>query len=147
MVKFSRSQVLSVLPGLGDVEIRVRGEASGVWFSGVDTVRVLLASLKVTSFGMEVPRGPIFTVLGDDVYDGGARIGFEIPESGDVTLSIYNVEGRLIRRLIEGRLEANTYVADWDGRDDGGSKVAGGVYFLRLDTEKETATGKAVLVR
>jgi hypothetical protein len=97
--------------------------------------------------GPGVPREHLFSVLGDDVSNGGARIGFEISDPGAVTLSIYNVEGRLIRRLIDAHLVPDTYVADWDGRDDGGAKVAGGVYFLRLETEKEAATGKAVIIR
>jgi hypothetical protein len=100
---------------------------------------------------MGVDGGPseerVLSVLGEGVPGGTARIRFEVFKPGDVTLSIYSVGGRLIRRLVDGPLQPNTYLVDWDGLDDGGAKAASGVYFLRLDTEYETSTGKAIIAR
>jgi predicted outer membrane repeat protein len=149
MVKFSRSDVMAVLNGLGEVEVRVSGDVSGVSFAGTDTVRVLLADLKAKpafiSNGQATEHA--LGVLGGGGPGGSSEIRFEVPEPGFVKLSIYNVEGRLVRRLVESPLEANTYVVDWNGLDEAGSRVAGGVYFLRLESGNEVVTGKAVIVR
>jgi hypothetical protein len=53
----------------------------------------------------------------------------------------------LVRTLVDERLEAGTYVVAWDCMDRYGTRVAGGVYFLRLETGDEAVTGKAVVVR
>jgi subtilisin family serine protease len=64
-----------------------------------------------------------------------------------VRLSVHDVQGRLVRVLQEGVPGDGERVASWDGRDDGGSRVTPGVYFLRLRAGAETKTAKAVLVR
>jgi hypothetical protein len=49
----------------------------------------------------------------------------------DVQIGIYDVAGRLVRRLVNGFQAAGRYTAVWDGRSDGGVSVTQGVYFLR----------------
>ena len=149
MVKFSRGAVLSVLAGFGEMELRVSGQVSGTSFAGADSVTVLVGEIKALKMADEPEVGPRhgIAVLGGGVPGGSSEIRFEVLEPGLVTLSIYNVEGRLVRRLVESPMEPNTYVVDWNGLGDNGARVAGGVYFLRLETGNETVTGKAVIVR
>ncbi|MBM3242513.1 hypothetical protein FJZ31_40145 [Candidatus Poribacteria bacterium] len=71
-------------------------------------------------------------------------IPFELAKDADVTISIYNVKGQLIRVLNLGNQKAGVYVSKdkatyWDGRDNFGEKVANGVYFYTLQVEP---TGK-----
>ena len=149
MVKFPRSRVMAVLAGFGDIEVRVSGEISGLLFVGADTVRVLCANLKAkpAASGAGEPRECVLSVSGGSLPGAASEISFEVSEPGIVTLSIYSVQGRLVRRLVNEPMEANTYLVDWNGLDDGGARVAGGVYFLRLETGNEVATGKAIIVR
>ena len=49
----------------------------------------------------------------------------------DVQVGIYDVAGRLVRRLVNTFQTAGRYTAVWDGRSDGGVSVTQGVYFLR----------------
>lgn len=149
MVKFSRSDVLAVLAGFGEIEVRVSGEVSGLSFAGVDTVRVLYANLRAKPIpsGAGGARERVLGLSGGGLPGGSSEIRFEVPESGVVTLSIYDVQGRLVRRLVDEPMEPNTYVVDWNGLDAAGARVAGGVYFLRLESGNEAVTGKAVIVR
>jgi len=149
MVKFPRSAVMSSLQGFGEMEVHVSGEASGLSFVGVDTVRVLYADLKAkpAASGNDGPWKRALGLSGGSVSGGSAEVRFEVPGPGFVTLSIYDVQGRLVRRLVDEPMEANTYIIDWNGMDDAGARVAGGVYFLRLETGDESVTGKAVIVR
>ena len=50
-----------------------------------------------------------------------------------VNLRVYDVAGRLVSTLVNQELPAGPQTATWDGRDDGGQKVAAGVYFLPDD--------------
>ncbi len=64
-----------------------------------------------------------------------------------VQLSIYDVEGRLVRSLIDAKLPPGEFEARWDGRTNGGGQAAAGVYFYRLATPEVTETKKMVLLK
>jgi flagellar hook assembly protein FlgD len=49
-----------------------------------------------------------------------------------VDLSVYDVQGRLMRRLVHGSQPPGRKLADWDGRDQAGQPVASGIYMIRL---------------
>ncbi len=78
---------------------------------------------------------------------GSTSLGFSLPREADVRLKVYDVAGRLVRTLVEGRVSAGEGVKIWDGRDDGGLPAADGVYFYRLETGAEILTRKLILVR
>jgi flagellar hook assembly protein FlgD len=80
------------------------------------------------------------------VHDS-TRIEFALPRSGTVTLRIYDVAGRCVRKLFAGSLPWGTRQLIWNGRDDGGRDVANGVYFYRLEAGGEVRTRKLLLVR
>jgi hypothetical protein len=68
-------------------------------------------------------------------FNPGTRIEFRIPEQSNVTLSVFDVLGRHVKTLVNGRLPASggaAYFALWDGTDEGGVNVASGVYFCRM---------------
>ncbi len=62
---------------------------------------------------------------------------FQLPKDTDVTIEIYNLNGKLVRILSLGMLPAGYYderanAAYWDGRTNTGEKCASGIYFYRL---------------
>jgi len=74
-------------------------------------------------------------------------IRFQIPDFSKVSLKIYDISGRLVRILIDGKLDAGYHTVRWDGRDERGKKVGGGIYFCRFTDGKFTDTRKMVLLR
>jgi hypothetical protein len=66
---------------------------------------------------------------------------------GKVSLRIYDVEGRLVRTLFDGRCETGLWTEVWDGRDDLHRAVAAGVYLLRMGAPGFTADRKLALVK
>jgi len=75
-------------------------------------------------------------------------IAYEVPTAGaDVEISIYDVAGRLVRRLVDGRRDAGSYRVQWNGVDGNGAHVASGVYFYRMRSGTFSATRKMVLLK
>jgi hypothetical protein len=75
-------------------------------------------------------------------------IRYEIPVSGaDVSITIYDVAGRLVRELVNGHRDAGTWSAQWNGDDDRGRRVASGVYFYRMRAGSFVETKKMVLLK
>jgi hypothetical protein len=61
----------------------------------------------------------------------GTFVRFEVSEADAATeLVVYDVTGRVVRRLVDGPLPAGTYNRAWDGRDTAGHRVAAGAYLL-----------------
>jgi len=75
-------------------------------------------------------------------------IRYDVPVRGNVDLAVYDVAGRLVRTLITGESHGpGTYGLPWDGRNDRGEEVAGGVYFARVQTANDAASAKMVLLK
>ena len=55
-----------------------------------------------------------------------------LSQAGPVSLTIYSLDGRRVRTLMEETREAGEYHLTWDGRDAQGGAAAPGVYFVRL---------------
>ncbi len=78
---------------------------------------------------------------------------FNLPKSGRVNLEVYTRAGELVRRLITNRhYDFGIHYYPWDGRNDGGSRLAPGVYiyvfdFYADDGEHKTVKKKAVIIK
>jgi len=62
-------------------------------------------------------------------------------------LTVYDVRGRLVRRLLDAPLGHGDHSVDWDGLDGAGLPVASGCYLLALDVGGRVYRGKAVVIR
>jgi hypothetical protein len=76
-----------------------------------------------------------------------AKITFGVNRSGKVTLDVYNVAGRRVRRLVQSNMPVGLHHAAWDGRDARGNMVALGIYLVRLETTGQSLAHKLVMVR
>ena len=74
-------------------------------------------------------------------------IRYEIAEAGHISISVYDLAGRIVSTLVDQNLAGGTYTATWNGKDSGGQLVPNGVYFYRLKSGSFTATDKTVLIR
>ena len=75
-------------------------------------------------------------------------VRYEVPPpGGPVNVAIYNVQGKLIRTLVDGTRSAGVYRLQWDGIDRRGNQVASGVYFLRMQAVGFENVKKIVLVK
>ncbi|MCP4567700.1 MAG: T9SS type A sorting domain-containing protein [FCB group bacterium] len=74
-------------------------------------------------------------------------IGFSLDRSEHVSLTVYNILGRVVDVLLDELSMAGEHEVVWDGTDRYGSTVASGIYFYRLIAADRTETRKMVLVR
>ena len=61
------------------------------------------------------------------------RIQFVLDRDTQVSLRVFDVQGRAVRTLLNSYVSAGAKVIGWDGKDDGGRSLASGTYFLRLE--------------
>ena len=80
-------------------------------------------------------------------FRGETTIRFDIAAAVRAELVVYNLRGQPVRRLLRRDLQPGYYARVWDGRGDGGRKVASGVYFYRLRAGAFVAAGRVLLLR
>ncbi len=81
-------------------------------------------------------------------FNPSTTIEYGLPQDSPVALSIYDILGQRVRRLVrEDRQAAGLYTVGWDGRDQAGHPVSTGLYFFRLDAGSFTQTQKMTLLK
>ena len=74
-------------------------------------------------------------------------IHYALPSAGPVRLRLYDVQGRLVRTLVDGVQASGPQEVTWDGRDRSGRPMASGTYFARLEQGVQHQVKSLVLVR
>jgi subtilisin family serine protease len=74
-------------------------------------------------------------------------VHFSLPATQSARLNVYDVQGRLVRQLLDEVRPAGANQVNWDGRDQSGRGVASGTYFARLVSGGQTSVKAMVLVR
>jgi flagellar hook assembly protein FlgD len=80
-------------------------------------------------------------------FNSSTEIEFALPQSGPVTLVIYDIQGREVRRLLDSDIEAGSHSVIWDGYDNSNEHVASGIYFYRLISDGASQTNRMTLLR
>jgi hypothetical protein len=81
-------------------------------------------------------------------FNSGTTIRFELPKGLEVTLAVYDVNGRLMRNLISGeRYEAGAYWMDWNGTDSRSRTMPSGVYLVRMESGVTVKIHRCMLVK
>ena len=75
-------------------------------------------------------------------FNPTTKIKFDIPKSGIVKLTVYDILGREVSRLVNSELIAGRYEMEWNA-----GNYASGMYFYRLETEGFVETKKMMLVK
>jgi hypothetical protein len=120
---------------------RMDNEDLSVWVALVDIP---------TGIDVAAPGGVSSSVLRQNYpnpFNPTTEIVFELRQRTDVELTIYDVEGRRVRTLVDRVVATGPCRVTWDGRDAGGNPVSSGVYFYTLHTPTETLTRKMTLLK
>ena len=81
-------------------------------------------------------------------FNPKTTIKYELPNSGDISLKIYNVTGQLVKTLVDNHKEAGYHTIEWNGDDENGRSVASGIYIYRLiNNEGIVNTKKMIMVK
>jgi hypothetical protein len=82
-------------------------------------------------------------------FNPSTTIAFDVPGPGQtpVTLTIYDLEGRVVTRLLNRAFPAGRHAVTWDGRGEAGQPQATGVYFYRMAIGDFTQARKITLLK
>jgi len=144
--------------GPGDLGDLLGTEVGGIWaLHVVDHAGADVGTLQSWGLNLQVPdqltaaaTPPVVTRLAGNhpnPFNPRTTLAFATARTGPVQLLLYDLRGRLVRRLVDGDLPAGHHEVIWDGRDGQGREQASGVYLARFVADQVVQEHKLVLVR
>jgi hypothetical protein len=145
----------TTLPGAGDlIAIRFRarpgrlhGSATALQFvddlAGASSVAVSLENTIATP----MPSQVVLHQNSPNPFNPETMIRFELPKAMRVTVTVFDVNGRLVKQLLDEQRSAGSSTVEWNGTDAQGRTVATGVYFCVLDAGGTRYQHKMVLLK
>jgi hypothetical protein len=92
------------------------------------------------------PAGePVLLAISPNPFATSARIEFSLPLACEVSLALYDLQGRLVSSLIQGYTAQGSHSVVWDGLDSRGCQASPGIYFIRLGAGGAVQNRKMVL--
>ena len=79
-------------------------------------------------------------------FNPRTTICYDLPESCQLSLKIFNIRGQLVRTLIGNEQVAGMHSVVWDGRGQNGNIVSSGVYLCRLVVEDQFIETKKMIL-
>jgi hypothetical protein len=80
-------------------------------------------------------------------FTNAITVGFGMPMAGMAELVAFDIQGRAVRHLVNGLVDAGWRKVTWDGRDDAGKSLAPGAYVIRLSVGDRVITRSVRMVR
>ena len=80
-------------------------------------------------------------------FNPSTTITYVLKNESDVTLKVYNVLGQAVRTLVSERQTTGLKSLVWNGNNDGGNSVSGGVYIYRIEADDFVQSKKMVLIK
>jgi hypothetical protein len=97
---------------------------------------------------VELPPPPMFGLrIHPNPFNPSTTISFTLEREGPVVVDVFDLTGRRIRRLADGRYPVGDYALEWDGCHDDGRSAPSGSYMLRIMTEYGRRSQGVVLIR
>ena len=94
-----------------------------------------------------LPAKPVLLTNTPNPFNPATEIKFELPASQTVRLEVVDINGKVVRTLLNGNLDAGVHSVRWDGKDTNGNDMPSGIYFYWLITEGGSVSHKMMLVR
>jgi len=80
-------------------------------------------------------------------FNPSTSIRYSLCNSGRVSIKIYDIRGQLVKDLMDANQTAGDHVLVWNGTNNNDTKVASGVYFVRMSTAGTHSTQKILLMK
>ena len=80
-------------------------------------------------------------------FNPTTNISYYLPQQGKVRLTVYNILGKEVKRLVNQIKSSGRHTVAWDGTNNNGEKVSSGLYLYQLSSENFVRTKKMLLLK
>ncbi len=95
-----------------------------------------------TNIGHQMPQQSALVENYPNPFNASTEIRYQVPQTGHVSLDVFNITGQLVERLVDREQTLGQYTVDWNA-----ANLPSGIYLVRLQAGQEMAVAKMALVR
>ena len=99
------------------------------------------------SLTVTAPKSFVLNQNYPNPFNPSTTITFALPEATEIQLSIYNMQGQMVKTLIAGQMEAGHHAIVWTADDASGAQVSTGMYIYRIRAGQFVATRRLLLLK
>ncbi|MCX7878700.1 MAG: M14 family zinc carboxypeptidase [Ignavibacteria bacterium] len=114
----------------------------GFYFDNFRIINYTDSLVSVSQNGTSIPKRYALYQNLPNPFNPSTKIKFDLPERTFVKLKVYDINGKELKKLFNGNIEAGSYEIEFTGND-----LPSGVYFYRLETESFTQVRKMILIK
>ena len=113
------------------------------------TYNLMIRPMSASGVDDELPTATSTALVGiiPNPFNPQTKISFDLAHEGPVKLEVYDVQGRLVRTLVDGSRSAGRHTETWNGINDAGGQAASGMYLARLSSGGVTQMKKMTLLK
>jgi hypothetical protein len=109
---------------------------------------ILKESTPSDEFIQSIPTDIVLYQNFPNPFNPTTRISFSLPQAANVTINVYDLQGRRVKNIIKAlTFNPGLHYVLWDGRNDKGKTVAGGIYFYQLQSPGIVKAAKMIFLK
>jgi hypothetical protein len=121
--------------------VRIDG-ASGAWYDAMRPFTFMLRDIARQRGGVTVLKNVINPLRGDKT-----SLNYVLTQGGAVNVTVFTLDGKIVKTLYRGHREAGEHYETWDGRNGSGAAAARGIYFIRVVAPDIDEIRKVIVVK
>jgi hypothetical protein len=95
----------------------------------------------------EIPFSSGIKKVFPNPFNPHTEIAYSLSKKANTEIAVYNNKGQLIRKLVSATKDSGLYRVGWDGKDNNGRSVSGGIYFVRMTADHNQYIQKVTLLK
>lgn len=108
----------------------------------IDGISCMNVSIGIHQISTEVPKNFLLSQNYPNPFNPSTKIIFAVPDKQNLRLSVYDVSGKFVEEIANGKFNEGIYAADFDGKD-----LPSGIYFYVLEADNFRETKKMALIK
>ena len=80
-------------------------------------------------------------------FNPSTTIEYQLPKTANVTISIYEINGKLIKEILNRKQNEGVHRVIWDGTNQNNIRVASGIYIYTIKSDNLLASKKLILIK
>jgi len=123
----------------------------GTWegiviFDGTTWIRPYISEIVASDSPVQVVP-EFFLSNYPNPFNPTTTISYNLPNSGQTEISVYNIKGQLVKQLVNEFQESGEHTITWNGKDDSDNPVSSGIYFSKVSSVGKTQIHKMMMIK